>query len=237
MSSDSLKDRLVHSLVVAREKEALLLALVDDSPPVEYGRWTAKDSIAHLNTWREHAVRALDAAQHGTAFEGPANDSDLDARNAEIYKAHRGESAATVCATAAQSYTALIDAINACSDADLLRERPDNGGPVWRVVPGNGHGHVAQHLSYWAVEHGDPVAAEEAATWSHAIDSELFPDNQPVADYNFACFYARNGDADKALPLLSTALRARSELRAFALEDVDIEPIRDDPRVESLLGA
>ena len=139
-------------------------------------------------------------------------------------------------AAAAESYTSLIDAVTACSDADLLRERPDNGGPVWRVVPGNGHGHVAQHLSYWAVEHGDPVAAEEAAKWSYAIDSELFPDNQPVADYNFACFYARNGDADKALPLLRTALRARPDLRAFALEDVDIEPIRDDPRTESLLG-
>jgi hypothetical protein len=236
MTDDSLKDRLVQSLVAAREREAALLALVDDSPAAEYGRWTAKDCIAHLNTWREHAVRALLAAQQGTAFEGPANDTDLDARNADIYKEHRGDTAATVRATAAESYTALVDAVKGCSDADLLRERPDNGGPVWRVVPGNGHGHVAQHLSYWAVEHGDPVAAEEAAKWSYAIDSELFPDNQPVADYNLACFYARNGDTDKALPLLSTALRACPDLRAFALEDVDIEPIRDDPRVESLLG-
>jgi hypothetical protein len=236
MSSDSLRDRLVESLLAAREQEAMLLALVDDASPVEHGRWTAKDCVAHLNAWREHAVRALAAAQHGTAFEGPATDTDLDARNAEIYKEHHGDGAATVRAEAAESYTALIEAVTACSDADLLRERPDNGGPVWRGVPGNGHGHVAQHLSYWAVEHGDPVAAEEAAKWSYAIDSELFPDNQPVADYNFACFYARNGDADKALPLLRAALRARRDLRAFALEDVDIEPIRDDPRVESLLG-
>jgi hypothetical protein len=236
VSDDSLKDRLVQSLVAAREQEAALLALVDESPPVEDGRWTAKDCIAHLNTWREHAVRALVAAQQGIAFDGPANDSDLDARNAEIYHEHRDDSAATVRAGADETYTALIDAVTACSDADLLRERPDSSGPVWRVVPGNGHGHVAQHLSYWAVEHGDPVAAEEAAKWSYTIDSELFPDNQPVADYNFACFYARNGDADKALPLLRTALRARPDLRTIALEDVDIEPIRDDPRVQSLIG-
>ncbi len=237
VSSDSLKDRLVQSLLAAREREAVLVALVDDAPPREDGRWSAKDSVAHLNTWREHAVSTLDAARRGTAFEGPAFDTDVDARNAEIYEAHRADTAASVRATAAETYTALIDAVNACSDADLLRERPDNGGPVWRVVPGNGHGHVAQHLSYWAVDHDAPAAAEEAARWSYAIDSELFPDNQPVADYNFACFYARNGDADKALPLLSTALRARPDLRAFALEDVDLEPIRDDPRVESLLGA
>ncbi len=170
VTDDSLKDRLVRSLVAAREREALLLALVDDPPAAEYGQWTAKDNIAHLNAWRQHAVRALVAAQQGTAFEGPANDTDLDARNAEIYEEHRDDSAATVRTTAVESYTVLIDAVIACSDADLLRERPDNGGPVWRVVPGNGHAHVAQHLSYWAVAHADPVAAEEAARWSYAIE-------------------------------------------------------------------
>jgi hypothetical protein len=237
MSSDSLKDRLVQSLHAASEKEAVLLALVDDSSPAEADLWTAKDSIAHLNTWREHGVRALEASRLGTPFEGPANDTDLDARNAQIYELHRADAAATVRAAATETYAALIEAVNACTEADLLRERPDNGGPVWRVVPGNAHSHVAQHLSYWAVDHGDPEGAEAAAKWGYALDSELFPENQPVADYNFACFYARNGNAEAALPLLSASLRARPDLRAFALEDVDIEPIRADPRVQSLLGA
>ena len=67
-------------------------------------------------------------------------------------------------------------------------------------------------------------------------NSDLFPENQPVADYNFACFFARNGNADDALPLLRAALRSRPGLRAYALDDADIEPIRDDPRVASLLG-
>jgi hypothetical protein len=237
VSGDSLKDRLIQSLHAAREREAVLLAFVDDSPPAEAGRWTARDNVAHLNAWREHGARALDAARLGTPFEGPANDTDLDARNAEIYEAHRGDSAATVLRAEGEAYAALIAAITACSEEDLLRERPGNSGPVWHVVPGNGHGHVAQHLSYWAVERGDPVGVEEAAKWSYALDSELFPENQPMADYNFACFYARNGRADEALPLLAAALRARPDVRQFALEDVDFEPIRDDPRVESLLGA
>jgi hypothetical protein len=237
MTGDSLQDRLVQSLEAARLKEAVLLALCDDAPPSKAGSWTAKDNIAHLNTWREHAVRALDAARLGTPFEGPSTDVDLDARNAEIYAAHRGDSAATVRAAASESYTALIDAVRACSEADLLRERAGNAGPVWQVVPGNGHGHVAQHLSYWAVERGDPAEAQEAASWSHALDSQLFPENQPVADYNLACFFARNARADEALPLLKAALRSRPDLRPFALEDADIDPIRDDPRVQSLLGA
>jgi hypothetical protein len=222
MRTASLNARLVQSLHAAQEKEAALLALVN---------------VAHLNTWREHAARTLAAARLGTPFPGPAVDTDVDASNAVIYEEHRGDSAAAVRAAYDASYSALIDAINACSEEDLLRERPDNGGAVWLVVLGNGHGHTSQHLTYWAIDHGDPQAAEEAAKWGYGIDSDLFPENQPIADYNFACFYARNGNADDALPLLSAALRARPDLRAFALEDADIAPVRDDPRVQSLLGA
>jgi Protein of unknown function (DUF1706) len=237
MTSDSLRDRLVQSLEAAQTQEAVLLALVDDAPPQESGVWTAKDNVAHLSTWRQHAVRTLDAMRLGRPVDGPANESDLDGRNAEIYEAHRGDSAATVRATAAESYAALIAAVQACSDDDLVRERPANGGPVWHLVPGNGHGHVAQHLSYWAADHGDPAGAEEAAKRGYALDTELFPEDQPVADYNFACFYARNRHADHALPLLAAALRSRPDLRAFALQDADLEPIRGDPRIQSLLGA
>ena len=236
MTGDSLKARLLQTLDAARQSEAALLALCDASPPSDAGRWTAKDNIVHLSTWREHATHTLDAVRLGKPVDGPANESDLDGRNAEIYEAHRDDSAATVRAAATESYAALIEAVNACTDEDLLRDSPGDGGPVWRVIPGNGHGHVAQHLSYWAAEHGDPAGAEDAARWAYALDTDLFPENQPVADYNFACFYARNGHADEALPLLRAALRSRPDLRTFALEDADIEPIRDDPRVQSLLG-
>jgi hypothetical protein len=237
MTSDALKDRLIQSLEAAREQEAALLSLCDDSPPSGAGQWTAKDNIAHLNTCREHCVRALDAARLGNPYDGPADDTDVDARNAEIYEAHRGDSSTTVRAAARATYAQLFEAVYACADEDLLRERPNDRGPVWRVVPGNGHGHVAEHLSYWAADHGDAAGAEGAARWGYDLDRKLFPENQPVADYNFACFYARNGRADAALPLLQAALRARPDLRAIALEDADIESIRDDPRLQSLLGA
>jgi hypothetical protein len=170
-------------------------------------------------------------------LEGPANESDLDVRNAEIYETHKGDSAADVRAGHAGTYAALIAAVRACSEEDLLRERPGNGGETWLIVPGNGHAHVAQHLSYLAADNGDPAGAESAAKWAHDLDIELFPEQKPVADYNFACFYARNGHADEALPLLQASLLARPDLRRFALEDADLAPIRDDPRVESLLSA
>lgn len=237
MTSASLRDRLLETIEAARAKEASLVALCDDLSPAEEGVWTAKDNVAHLSTWREHAAQTLDAVRLGQPVDGPAHESDLDERNAEIYEEHRRETAAEVRAAANDSYATLVAAVNACSDADLRRERPVGAGEVWRVVVGNGHSHVAQHLSYWAADHDDPAGAEAAAQWAYKLDIELLPETRSVADYNLACFFARNGRAEEALPLLGAALRSRPDLRPFALDDVDLEPIRDDPRVQSLLGS
>jgi len=121
MTGDSLRTRLLQTLEAARVREGALLALCDDSPPSEAGRWTAKDNIAHLSVWREHATRTLDAVRLGKPVEGPANESDLDARNAEIYEAHRGDSAATVRAAASESYAALIAAAQAVEHYEMTR--------------------------------------------------------------------------------------------------------------------
>jgi hypothetical protein len=239
VSESTLRDRLLTTLDAARMREQALLDLCDDAPSTIPDRWTAKDNVAHLNTWREHAVRTLDAVRSGKPLEAPLDDRDIDDTNAEIYAAHRADPAAVVRSAHDSTYAALIAAVSACTDEELQRERPGNGGAVWRVVPGNGHAHVAQHLSYWYVEHDDPAAAEAAAIWAHALETGLFPEaeDRAVADYNLACFYARNRRVEEALPLIGRALRAQPDLRAWAAADPDIEPIRDDPRVQSLLGS
>ncbi len=173
----------------------------------------------------------------GETVEGPFDDSQIDGRNAEIYEAHRRDTSDDVRAASVTTYAALKAAVAACSDDELLRERP-NGGEVWRVVPGNGHAHVAQHVSSWLAEHDDPAGAEATALWAFTLETELFPEgaDKAVADYNLACFYARNARVEEALPLLGGALRSQPELREWARNDPDLAPIRDDPRVQSLVG-
>jgi hypothetical protein len=233
----SLRDRLLQTLDAAQEHEAVLLALCDDTPSLVEGRWTAKDNVAHLNTWREHAIRTLDSVRLGETVEGPFDDSQLDERNAEIYEAHRQDSAGEVRAASASTYAALKQAVAGCSDDELSRERP-NGGAVWRVVPGNGHAHVAQHVSSWLAEHDDAAGAEATALWAFTLETDLFPEaaDRAVADYNLACFYARTARVEEALPLLAGALRSQPDLRDWARNDPDLAPIRDDPRVQSLDG-
>ncbi len=238
MTEASLRDRLLQTLDAAQEREAMLLALCDDTSSSEEGRWTAKDNVAHLNTWREHATHTLDAVRNGQPVEGPFDDSQIDGRNAEIYEAHRRDSSDEVRAGSATTYAALKQAVAACSDDELRRERP-NGGEVWRVVPGNGHAHVAQHVSSWLAEHDDAAGAEETALWAFTLETDLFPEpaDKAVADYNLACFFARHSRVEEALPLLGRALRSQPDLREWAMNDPDLAPIRDDPRVQSLVGA
>lgn len=235
MTDTVLRDRLLRSIDAARDREAALLALCDDPTPAPPGRWTAKDNVAHLSAWREYAVRVLDAVRAGDVEVEELD--DIDATNARILAERRHLPAQAVRDAAALSYARLLEAIGACDDAQLLRPRPGSGAPTWRVVPGNGHVHVSQHLSYWYAEHDDPVAAEDAAVWAHDAEIELFPDDESraTADYNLGCFYARTGRAAEALPLLQEAMGRRPDLRQWAAQDVDLDPIRSLESVQSLI--
>jgi Protein of unknown function (DUF1706) len=237
MPTPLLKDRLIQTLEAARIREQALLTACDDAPSPVAGQWTAKDNIAHLNEWREYATRTIEAVRLGQPIVEPPDAGDLDARNEVIYQAHRGDPAARVITAVDETYTGLIDAIAECTEEDLLRDRPGNAGPLWRIVPGNGHTHVSQHLSYYYAEHGDPAAAEDAAVWAHSLEIDLFPDpvERAAADYNLACYYGRTDRAAMALPLLTSALSSRPELRTWAAEDPDLDPIREQPEVRAVL--
>jgi hypothetical protein len=238
VTAASLRGRLLQTLDAARERESVLIQLCDDTPSPDPDRWTAKDNVAHLSAWREQAALTLDAMRSDRPLPELPGAGDIDAFNQSIHEEHRDDSAETVKASAASSYAHLIDAVRACSDEDLRRERPAGAGPLWRIVPGDGHAHVAQHLSYWYDEHGDPAGAEEVAVWAHTLEVHLFPDaaDRAVADYNLACFYARTGRAEPAFPLLRDALQARPDLIVWASEDPDLETIRTDPEVAALLA-
>jgi hypothetical protein len=233
-------DPALHALLLrtideARRREVELTSLCDDSPAADPARWTAKDHVAHLSAWRRHAAGILRSASAGHAPEEP---DDIDERNAVIHAASRGRAAPLVLADALDSYEELAGAIQACSVEQLNGPRHGRPGEVWRVVPGNGHPHVAQHLVQWYREHGDESAAEATARWMRDLD-DLFTDrhSRAVAAYNQACFHARVGDVDRALPLLATSLETDPGLREWAAQDPDLDPVRGDAAVRALVGA
>lgn len=209
---------------------------VDDGPPPEPGRWTVKDTLAHLTAWRVHTTAVLDAAHTGR--DAPEPIDDFDSENANIYAAARALPAAAVIDSARRSWESLNDAVEACSEQVLRSPRPRRPQTlIWEVVPSNTHAHLAEHLGYLAEERGDTAGAEAAARWAHDLDNEAFPDprQRGNADYNLACFYARRGRAAEALPLLRRAFGLNSSLKSWAAKDTDLEPLRASPALAELL--
>jgi len=214
----------------------VLVPHVDDSEPAEPGKWTVKDTVAHLAWWREYGAAELAAAMTGGDVPQVAGDDDT--QNATVYAEMRGLSAADVRDRAARSWAALAERIDECSEAQLSGPRP--GRPdlqVWHAVRGNGFAHLAEHLGYWYVDAGDEQGAERTVIWARDLANAIpLESEHGNGEYNLACFYARRGQAGKALPHLKLGLSLNPGLRDWATRDADLDPIRSNPEVARLLA-
>jgi len=232
-----MKHKLLDLIKAGRDKEESdLLPYVNDSPADEAGRWSAKDQLAHLTAWRQVAVAEMDAVRTGAA--GPDVSDDDDVENAKTYKKTHQQPAALLREAGVRSWDQLAAAVGACSDPDLEKprlRRPKQ--PLWQAIPNNTYYHLAEHLAYWHSDRGDDAAAENAAKWGYDLATSTFPDNRSrgVAAYNLGCFYAKHGRAAEALPYLRTGLELRPDLRDWAKQDTDLDPIRTTPELASLI--
>jgi hypothetical protein len=239
VEAQPLKPRLLATITAAREREHELMTMADDSPPPEPGLWTIRDHLAHLTWWRVYAAEVLDAVRTGSELPDVADEDDV--QNAKIYAANKDRGAEAIKAEARASYDRLKVAIAAISEEDLLKPHPryPSAASLWQLVPGNGHGHLGQHLMFWHLEQGDEEAAEVAQQWVYDLDRAEFPDPKSVATstYNMACFYARVGRDDEALHWLKHAFDLNSELKKHAGKDTDLDRIRNHSDFVALIGA
>ena len=58
----------------------------------------------------------------------------------------------------------------------------------------------------------------------------------PLLFFNLACCESMTGEKDQALEHLRRALELSDEFRAYAREDSDLDPIRDEPAFEEIVG-
>jgi tetratricopeptide (TPR) repeat protein len=235
----AIKDTLRHLLQAGRDKEGSdFLPNVNDGPPSQPGRWTAKDNLAHLSAWRLTAAAELEAVRTGSPPPASVSE-DIDENNANVYEATRNQRAAQVLEEARRSWATLAATVEACSEEDLLKpriRRPEQA--AWQVIPGNTFFHIAEHLAYWHSERGEDAAAEDAAVWAHDLAIASFPDDRQrgTADYNLGCFYAVRGRADDAIPYVRSGLELNPSLREWAKTDSDLDPIRSRPEMVRLLA-
>jgi len=220
----------------AQAREADLVAVCVDEPADPKGRWHAKDQLAHLAWWRHWSVQVLESARTGTDLP-PKTLDDTD-QNALIYAATKDLSAAEIKREAAGTWPALREALEGTTEEQLGRPHPSfPESAVWETIPGLA-GHLGAHVMSWFMDHGDVVRAETIAKWGYELECSLLPAGPKQADakYNLACFYARAGRVDEALPLLRDALGWNPEFAQWARQDTDLDGIRGDARVAELLA-
>lgn len=233
-----MKAKLLHLIKESRAKEeTILVPHIDDREPSESDKWTTKDQVAHMVSWREIATAELNAVRTGS--EPPEISGDDDVENAQFYARTHGLPARTIIESASRSWDALTASVEASSEEDLQKPRPRDGATaLWFVVAINTYDHVAEHLGYWYSDQGDEQSAEKAAIWCYDIGIATFTEDRRVgaAEYNLGSFYAKRGRAAEALPRLTRGLELRPDLREYAKKDHNLDPIRSNGEVARLLG-
>jgi tetratricopeptide (TPR) repeat protein len=229
-----MKQELLQIVSAGQEREAELELLCADGPANADGTWMPKDQLAHVVYWRARNARLLDAVRTGAELPPSVED---DQQNAVVYAENRDRGLAEIKADGVESWRALRAFVEAATEEDLLKPhpyRPEN--QLWETVTGDVE-HLVVHLMSLYLEAGETQRAEASQVWAYRLERDVFskPEHRAYSTYNMACFYAKSGRAEDALPLLRESLEAKPGLVSHARQDPDLDPIRDHPEVAPLL--
>lgn len=201
--------------------------------------WAPKEYVGHMAYWRDREterVHARGRGEPGTSYE------DFQPLNTESFP----ELAAHTWDQAIERSRASVDAMVAALEAlpkHVLREPvrepdPDGAPSVIEMVINNGYAHPEQHLGEMTAARGDAAGAQ--AIQRRALDALVAlgagPEIAANAQYNLACALAANGPRAEVIGLLRDSFAGNPRLIAWARQDTDLDPLRDDPNFQTLVG-
>lgn len=198
--------------------------------------WAAKDLVAHVTTWRERGVAELEAARGGR-MEPEAD--EFEEANQAIYQKNRHLPWEVILRRGETSWTALTKSLKDLpEDLLALTAAGQPTRPLWRRITVDAGNHPVLHYSEFSRRRGRPVPATR---WMEGLTPLLLavdPSGEwhGVVHYNLACHYAQSGMTDSALESLARSLGRNPGLREWSTKDVDLVPIRSDPRFASITG-
>jgi hypothetical protein len=233
------KTRLIQLLDLSRSFQQQLIADLD---PVErnangtWENWSVKDELAHVIAWQMNSLARIAALIHAE----PAPDfSDYETINQAIYRTNHERSLAEVAAEGDRAYTDFVTLIQSLSEEGLIQPAPFSGQEPRSLaaqIMSNGFEHPVVHFADHYRRRGDLAKAAQLHEASVAAVADL-PEWYGSARYNLACFYALNGQTDKAVPELREALQLRPDLLEWSKQDADLASLRDDLAYQALYQA
>ena len=238
MENADLKSRLLALLREGNDIQQAFVAVLSAEERDAIGtpdRWSAKDLVAHLTSWKARRLLQLDAAIQGK--EPPV--FDMDETNSRAWDEQQRRSWDDILAEEARVVPALADRIERMSVSDLtaLGRYPLPLQPAAMLVARPGYTHVVGHLAEHYIERGEmerAIALRQAA--AAALDAfPEFPEMASAPHYNLACSYALTSQPEQALTELRWALALNPALMAHAREDADLASLREGAAFQALI--
>jgi hypothetical protein len=185
----------------------------------------------HLGMWRERMRNALTDLAEGRTPQPPPPIEQQD----EFNDAELANGIGTPLADAAARSDHLLAEIVA-----LYEKLGDRTFQWYRwnttsdAVLGNSYTHPRLHMYGYLLENGERDRA--FLLWEDAVGdlAQVSPVHLGTAKYNLACVRVQQGKRDEALDLLAEAFLLRSELKAHALTDADVQSLRGEARFQEL---
>jgi len=235
-----IKSKLIAVIERGEADQAALVAELSDADKAAVGEpdhWAVKDQIAHLNFWRERTLRRLIAVRDGTEPPGPS--PDFQPENERNFANQQHTPWSEIIAESDRLFRETKQVILQLSDAQLTEPVIIGTAEIKlseRVVS-DFMEHPAEHLTQLYRERGEVARAEAQEGATVEVIGELFGKNNTMygyAIYNLGCFYARNGEMERAIAAVGEALPLIPSLVEWSRQDSDLDSLRNIPAFQAL---
>ncbi len=206
------------------------IARVDELPDIDYRDDTHMRPVRHHFGITAFGTNAWTAENVGDRL---MPEHEEDEGNEELYVVLRGRARFEIDGESVDAPQGTLVFVRPGGNRTAFAE--EAGTTVLAVGSKVGKAYPAGGWEVWAPFETAYRAGDYAGVVERAREP-LEASAEPSALYNLACCEALAGMKDDAIGHLRTAFERRPDLRDLAKEDTDLDPLRDEPAFQELVG-
>jgi rhodanese-related sulfurtransferase len=239
-----MKQSILDLLLFARQQEQKLVDSLSDTERNARGTpdaWLAKDFLANIMHWKELQTQKLAAVCRG---EVPPIWKDMEVVhhiNSQTFTHYHGYTFEEIQQKAGQVFHAFVAQVEKMSEEELNEPGHyawQEGERLRNEILQHGVWYPCDQLTTFSLQQGHrQFAFDLQEALLEAVRKSALPaEGIGITIYNLACFYARNGEFEKAILLLPEALQLRPPLIEWAKHDSDLDGLRANPAFQSIFA-